>query len=457
MALRPPDYGDKNPSDQDDTVPGSPVTGYSEMDSEIQSAEGKPRTPATRNQIAPDPGVDPIAPTPPRTWFALILEEVDPSEPEYLTAIPELQQWWVLRQDGKRVAAYVVYNGHYEEYRPGYDVIIRKDQANDDGITNWIIIGKMRPQELPVVDAAKTVNSGYFTGPFFVVFNSTQLEIPIDDTFGGYEEVIHNTFDSSQIGVFHGVGEALYHIEFTVNIQCGNATEMDQIWTQAGCWQPSTLIGNGFPIKTPKIWFHSQNGFRVQYDPSDCTVGVSLGSTVSDSVLNQRSTWPNNTPHWTDSPYFGGNVTVGSKGGTKWVKIGTPSVFAWLTHGNGRLKFRFPPSAPAVTPSFLMGTASNGLCVQTNWMPAGGQGTISARGCNHSGYTYCYITVDEEDQYCAIPTYPCQTWKVCNGLIVSGPGITSNPFGTPCETAGQDLGTCPDGTEFIDDPCGYVN
>lgn len=482
MVDRSRDFGDQFPSDQDDTPPPDPTAGFQEVDYEIESLIGHDIGVPWSSAIAPDPGIEPTDEDIVRTWFALILEKVDPLSSDYSDTYP-VDQYWVLRQDGKRVHAYNVTEELGEYYKTGDDVIIRKDSAgphNDEAIYGWIIIGKEQPRESALLDLTLSDDTPCTSNPFIIPFDTIVSQLPPDDNevFGTKQDV---TLEDEGIVKVYCEGEALFHIEFTVTIAfCNPVTEgLDRISVESGCWYNAELFDVGKGISTPKIWFAKQNGFKVLWDKRDCTANVSIGTDAfPDAVLNQQFPEPLGMAFWTDSPRFGGDVSIGTQRGTAYAKIGNQSQYAWLTHGGGKIKFRFPKSSPAATPAFLMGAARKGECVQSSWMDVGGTGKIQALSCVVSHWEYCYIDCTQQQflteeggqllfednvtfesesysyQYCAIPYYECYEWTVCNGLVVSGPGIEPNPFGSPCDFYPKETpATCPGTQELNDDAC----
>lgn len=444
--MRPKDYGDQYPSDSGDTPPVDPTEGFSEYDYTIESPEDKEIETDLPSDIAPDPGVEQQYEPPVRTYFAVILKLIDPREPEYLLNASEIQ-YWCLRQDGKRVAAYVPLIDTYERYDIGDDVLIRMDSEHPwdgDGVQHWIIISKAEPLELPVMDVTLSSDTRCLKSAFIIPFDTIHEKTAEDEVFGDPFELILRGPGRVVVGKSH---EALYHIEFSVALQNCDPSGKEVVDLEIKC---GSFAYGALKARTTTLMFNRQNGFRLFQDPDDeCKYGVMLKSSCENSILNQQKT--GGPAHWTDSPKLAGSISVATKG-VGYVKIGTDKGYVWLTHGGGQLKFKFPPGAPPATPAFLVAVAATGECVQTDWMHVGGTGKIKAKGCEHSGYTYCYI----DSQYCAIPEYPCQEWVVCNGLVVSGPGIKDNYGGSPCSTKATGAASCPSDYECKDDPCEYL-
>lgn len=459
----PRDYGDQYPSDQDDQPPGDPTSGYQETDYDVTGVRRSSHQAPFLSPIAPDPSPEPVYERGIRTWFAILLERIEYGDPNFVEAYP-VDQYWVLRQDGKRVAAYNATEETISEYfKTGDDVVIRKDNNgphDDEAIFGWIIVGKEQPREYPVLDLALSSDTNCTAYSFIIPYSQTVEQLPPDheNAFGTYQDITLKKAGEVKVECD---GEALFHIEFSATITLCNPTSdgLDRIIVQHGCWYNAQLSYVG-AISTPKLWFALQNGFKVLWDPRDCTANVSIGSyKAPDMILNQQYPEPYGMAFWTQDPRFGGDVYIGTQRGTGYAKIGNPFQYVWLTHGGRgkKLKFRFPAGPPSSTPAFLMAASSKGECVQTAWMATGGTGTIRALGCEVY-WEYCYIYADDQQsyQYCAIPTYECQEWKVCQGLVVSGQGIDSNPFDDPCEFFGSQWPAhCPTNQKVDDDPCQF--
>lgn len=455
--VRPQDYGDRFPGDGDDTAPANPTDGYTEVDYDISSLKGKEIVAGNPPNLVPNPDVDFNRGENIRVFAAIVMEEVDPADPAFLPNSPTAQRW-CLRQDGKRVAAYALTLENYERFKTGDDVILRSDNQQEwdsDANNHWIMIGKSRPTELPVLDVYLSADAGPFNNVFTVPFDAIKEQLPIDDTFGGFNEL---AFTPPSVTVKRD-GQSLYHLEFSVTLEHVDAVEQANIpFAQKGCFVENDLDGtsDGAELVARKMWFSGQNGFRVLWDPDDCSANITLGSqTCRDSVLNQRQVRKFEPALWTDSPRFGGSVWIAKNRATGYAKIGNRENYVWLTHGFGRLKFRFPANGPLTKPSFLVAIAGKDECVQTGWMPIGGKGEIKAQSTIVDHYDYCYIYIEGADpQFCARPVYQEYTWTVCQGLIVSGPGILPNGE-SPCNLQASEYGTveCPDDYECNDNPC----
>jgi hypothetical protein len=292
------------------------------------------------------------------------------------------------------------------------------------------------------------------TVPFNVDYNFINTEGPVDDLF--LEKQERKDFTSKMDGSVEITGEGEFLIEVDWGVTLGTtddpAETISAIYTQTGCWRFQELEDATRAakwIKSPKIWFNEQNGFRLQYDPEDCTANISLYSEKEDTILNQQYPElsvgvkdPNVWPYWTDEPKIGNSIQIGTQVHQGWVKIGSEQEHVWLSKGGfgGRLKLKFPSGPPCGSDpetvstiqsfsGFLYAQAVFGECVQLGWRRPGKTGSFKVLSCDIDHYDYCYTYVPgEEVQYCPEPVHACYTLEFQNGLFIgSGSQFDKNP------------------------------
>ncbi len=380
MPIRPNDYGDQFPSDQGDTSPSNPASNFSEVDYNAKKTNQSSGSTVRPNQILyPDQRVSDAA-EPPRVDFTGVLLRKQTAEGVH----PSI--WTCIRQDGKYGTAqlYGDEGGVYQNYRAGDQVSLHGGQESN----TWWIVAAPRNNKQPVLElklAAGTSTNLEKIIPFSTIVTdfATQDQSIVKDPAGS-GGVIVNTDIS-----------AMYDIEFQVTVT--NVSSADSQLMQVG-QHCKTTTGN-FPTeaKGTKLLFDNNSGFFVSKYDDDCKVYIGIKGKTDDQILWQP---PTGTARWTSNPRCGGTLSVGTKTGNGWIKIGGESG-VWLGNGAANVKYRFPDEAPREGDVLAIGAVS-GSCVQLYHRGYGGTGNISVYDCN-SG---------------------CNTYVFERGLLISGPGIT---------------------------------
>lgn len=371
MSIRPPDYGDQFPSDIDDTTPESPTTNYAEQDYDVLSGDGASSPPSPLNEFVPGDADEEIPPVPKTVYTGIIIQRANAVDP------PE---YWVLRQDGALGTARALYVTEFEEYRQGDGVSLIEDEAPDA----WIIIGGADEDELCVVRYERLSNQVISSdGDTDIVWNDQRIRLPIDNTFGGRDDI-----KLKDGGVEFEIGrDCVVDVEVQIIVEYDNAKEAEPSDYAVGCVPTSglTTAGSDVPVTSPRLNFSKQQGFKIEKH-TNCQAWVSIDSPLTDAVLNDQGA----EPFWTTCPKFGASLSIGTQVDYPWLKIKN----FWL-RGLGNYKLNFPNAVPPSEGAVLEVYDISGNCVSLMWRAQ------NLTGAYTGAYTaYCY------ESYCA--TYePC--------------------------------------------------
>lgn len=402
----PKDYGDPYPSDIGDVPPINPTTGFSETNFKLNTASitGKSakmrRSPTQEN---PDLGHRDIQ-KPPRTTYTGII----------VAKTPDRNAWVVLRQDGKRIVAYIrAADGVYDNLRPGEHVTLGVGQL---GKNQWLITGSPRRDELSTITVYNTEEQGP---------SNTLIRVNLD----AIEKQTGETTIFNQVagGVEVNKREwGLFEIHWKVTTVCVNPDDFKApVRVEAKCdlSEPTKYS----LITSESIIFNRDSGFNLsRFVEDDGTIKAMISMAVRSPYMMPFSDEGDGNITWTNAPIVGHSIEAGRKVPQGWVKItSNGGGYIWLGHGNAKLKMRFPDTFP-FTGSHLVVSGESGECVQTKWSNPGGNG---------------YITI-----YCCYDGELIGRWKVEDGLIVSGPGIipTSSQDGVPvtCNVVPSQIWSC---------------
>jgi len=378
----PKDFGDPHPSDIGDVPPINPTENFDEVDYSIQSI-GKtvPRT--RRNPQLVKPSGEKI-PDIIRDTFSGIITVLGDK-----TILP--RHFTVLTQNMRRVEA--IAGGHedfYSDLRIGDSVVITRGELPD----TWILSGSPRNDELPTIILRTTGASGnnVIAVPFTLLESQTG-----DDT------ILLQNGNGIKIG---GVAGQEFQIQvlLDITIECTNSNAQagpPPVTAQAACLD-SNVFGPSLSLKYPfkSIRFDKALGFKV-FQPSPELAEVTISGKNTFYSLYQPG--GGGTAVWTNWPIIANALTVGAMAPQAWLILqNSAGIHVWLGTGNKNLKYVFPDNEPK-TGSHLILEAVQGEGVKLKHSAIGGKGTMSVYGCD----------------------YTCKEFKVEDGLIISGPGISA--------------------------------
>lgn len=412
------DYGDPYPSDIGDVAPINPTTGFAETNYKLNSqgiVQGaQPKMRRSPTQENPDLGHRDIQ-KPGRIVFTGII----------VSKTPNRNAWIILRQDGKRGIAYIRgADGVYDNLRPGEHVSMCQGPL---GSNQWLITGSPRRDELATI----SIYNSEEQGP-----SNTLIRVALDEIEKQTGEV--GIFTKLAGGIKVNKHEwGLYEIHWKVTVVCVNPDEADVLTVARECLPltggPKTEVGADRIVVDRRAGLDLYS--RVDGDENESTRNAIITIQVPPpyySVQTPADVFENpaaNTqdpPLWTNGVILGHSIEVGRQVPQGWVKIvSNGGGYAWLGHGNAKIKMRLPDTFPFVG-SHLVVSGESGECVQTKWTNPGGNG---------------YITI-----YCCYDDTLIGRWKVEDGLIISGPGIipTSSQDGVPvtCNHVPRKIWSC---------------
>ena len=379
MTANPEDYGDSKPSDLDDVPPqnrGGLLEEHAyRINKRIESKLVKPRQPALVN---PDLQQQ-VEKLDVRTSFmAVILSRTRKGE------------YVVLRQDGKRGTAFTRGDDAiYDALSPGEYVSLENGTIPD----TYYITGDARHLELDTLVLYNTEIIGPTNTSKKITVDAVELETGGTlEAFNGGFRVLQDTFALYEISYSFSVEQTdNYEADGLASITIGNDCGSDSVYLEAP--RPFT----GFRAD-------QNSGLKVRHSVDDrCNAYLAIDVQKDNYV--PTTTLLGDTV-WSDVGHIGNSLKVGMDVPRGWLHIGRAFSKVSLAAGNKELKVIFPNNSP-VNGSHLfaegIGTHPFGECVQLRWTKAGGNGVIQAYNC----YSQCV------------------QWVVENGLIISGPGITS--------------------------------
>lgn len=402
--LKPKDFGDPHPSDIGDVPPVDPTDNFEEVDYAIAAIE------AFKNKLNAFPDVTKPKsrelPDHKRDTFSGVITALGPKDKLPRTVI-------VLCQNLKRVTA--VAAGHediYSDLRIGDSVHVTAGELAN----TWILTGSPRTDELPLIALRTQGGIGNNVIPIIFDIVDYQTGDPTILVSGGAGTVIGGTKDQ----------EFLIQILCEVTVECLDpSTAVPSATAQASCLV-SNVTAAALPVKYPfkNLRFDKNLGFKVYPSNIDQTAEVTISGENSFYMLYQPS--GGGVAVWTNWPVIASALSVGLSDPQAWLILeNNAGVHVWLGTGNQNLKYVFPDNAPNVG-SHLMIEAVQGEGVKLKHSAVGGRGTMSVYNC----YSQCV------------------QFRVEDGLIVSGPGISVPSAGDGTNVAIQppmrrDYKPCP--------------
>lgn len=177
--LRPNDYGDQYPSDQDDVAPGNPTDAYAELDYVVNPLTPKVRPPAVLETFTPDANIEEINPLKRNVKTGIIVEPG-------LKSTPDNPTFMVIHQDGDYTECICLENVDGEIYSCGDVVTLVESDASQGSVTDhtvWVINGPGRGEEQPVIVMKRTADAVVADGQN-IDFVTEVEKLPIDNAFG---------------------------------------------------------------------------------------------------------------------------------------------------------------------------------------------------------------------------------------------------------------------------------
>lgn len=493
---RPNDYGDQFPSDLNDQPPSDPTEGFQEIDYDPSAFQSKGRKPQTNRNFVPDSGQETPAPITRSALYGVLLANVTGlpdakgvKRPDY----PEI--WQVLRQDGKIIEAFTTNTYKYEKRRAGDEVTLLRGTTD----TEWTFVNRAHPREMQSIDVWNSAAARGNSTTFKVTLDKIKDQVPQTDIYSDKDP------DHQKLKLKNGGVQVLeettawYEINFNATVQLEKAGSESVAPSthvyQSGCWKPNDLVDAtalGKWINTAKLYFHANSGFRLYWDPSDCTANVGIYSGLQDSILNQQYKETqsgldrNQFACWTNAPKLGGSVYVGTQEAFGWVKIGRAAPnedqapFVWHTHsGWGKLRVKWPGEGPRNTnPNYTQSVAVGsvlsvragfvsdkfGDCIELGWTKPGiNCKELQVQSCEIEKWEYCYIYTycceeDEQgnktpvvlegyEQTCARPVHKCLTLEIKDGMITKADCDEKRPAAP--------IAACGNSPPKFFDPCGH--
>lgn len=382
---RPLDYGDQNPSDIGDVPPVSRIGGFSESEFSVVNPS---KTVSTRAR--PPRQANPNAQEAKKTdlhlqdaYTGVLIQRVD------------AETWIVLRQDGFRVTAKTSgdYNV-YQEYKIGETCSLTRGPgaSNSTSGQSWFMSADSKNKELSSMQVTNTGDISFKA--------TTTVDMARIITQSG------SLIESDGSGLVVKADKAgLYQIHYKITALCTDPDddsadiEKFRVQVSAGCF--GVFSGTSKILTPARIDFRRNVGFRVGDDAINGVAQVTLN--ISESEYAPQSPLGGDDVIWTDEPHYGNSLVVGSKVSQGWIKIRcTGESHLWLGHGDKSLKLRFPNKDPVFAGHLVANGLGGAGCTQLKWSKAGGKGEM-AIVCS----------------YCSLD----KTWKVEDGLVISGPGI----------------------------------
>ena len=446
--VRPQDWGDQKPSDLDDTPPVSPTVERTEHSYSIDPPRPESQPTDRTKDFSPDPNIANIPEQPRRVYTGIVVKHVNSKDD-----FP--RKYWILREDGATGYARLLKQDLYTDILIGNEVNIVQAPEED----GWVITGNSRPFELPQMMLELVTTT--FASETTLIPLTIKEAYPIDDTFGV------DTFETIKLlapGVIEVTKDAVFDIHYCVDVEnafpdvpiydLGIAvTCPDNYLTQQSEEEPC--------VKLPLIEFNKQNGFDLRTDESKCSAFISLKSDCQDSILNQQGAYPGEDAFWTQSPYIGGHLTIGTKT-DGWLRWGSKNGSA--IKGRGSLKTMLPPAPPTTSCDFLVADGKGEDCVSLGWRQPGGTGviqtlevlewqyqtkTVTVTVSDASG-GYCYCDVEAEVEV-PVPIFKTCSYTVSHGLVIDD--TCDHIEETTCDNAIQ----CYQPRACISDPCDYLD
>lgn len=411
MTARPLDYGDQNPSDIGDTPPVSRAQGFSEADYQVSSSlrqrstRARPRYPLRANPNAKEAKKEDI--TPQDAFTVLLIKDLGN------------RQWRCLRHDGKiQVAQVVGVDGVYDELKVGeYATMTRGPDAS-----KWLLSGDNRHNELSVMQVTNNGDISFSKGDTKKVEMNEVITTTGSDT------------ESSDGGIkVKKTDKALYRIAIKITAKCQNPDPINDdddpaavshLRVRAACFGGNITTEHKLTEKPKVMNFKRNVGFVMEYEPISKESRISIN--VPETEFIPQTPAGGADIVWTDTPKIANSIEVGTKQGQGWVKIVCQAdAHLWLGHGDIPLKLRFPNKAPSFGSHLMISGMGGAGCTQLKWSKGGGRGEIKI---------YC--------SYCDLD----KTWKVEDGLVISGPDISapSPSDGEPaiCNSVDRRVWTC---------------
>lgn len=389
MTVRPRDYGDSNPSDIGDVPPLRRASGFTEADYQIENAANANRGFRMRYGLKANRATDTQQQANPvRDGFnAIIVKRISNNK------------YKVLRQDGRTLEAQTYEDeSKYDGLREGDLCVLQRGS----GPNVWYIQCNTKNKQLSAwtVTNSDVINKDE-TG-------NIDLNLVVADIGKFVED------DGVGLIVTDGPNLAVYHVSWSVNAECVNPTDPDDdpdsrtsIWVDASC-QPEPGKQSG-TVPAKAISFRRNVGFLMGWESTQEEAIITLNVGETDYV--PQSPAGGGDVVWTNEPQISGAIKVGTQEPQGWVKIvSNGGGEVWLGHGSQTAKIKFPNNNPSESSHLVIGGKS-GDCVQLKWTKQPGRGDMIVN-CS-----YCDLDLK---------------WKVEDGLIISGPGISPQ---SPSEAA----------------------
>lgn len=452
---RPEDWGDQFPSDLDDEPPVSPTTQRTEHSYSIDPVREEAKPKDELKDFSPDPNIRQVPDAPRHVYSGTVMAHVNNKD-----AFP--RKYWVMREDGALGTARVAKQDLYSDIKVGDEVSIIQAPEEE----GWIIIGNVRPFELPQM--ILEIGGDVLTTQKILIPYIVKEEYPIDDSFGV------DTFETIKFispGTVQVTHDAVYEIQFALTVEHYiSDNPIYYIDVEAVCPDGSYSACDVGTIVAPKIEFNKQNGFCVRQEYNNCTAFVELNCGVEDTILNKQKL--NQDPFWTQSPRFGGHLTIGTQHQPSWLRWKDkdgPGIMA-----RGKLRTMLPPQPPGSSCDFLVADAKGDDIVSLSWLKPGGNGTIKTLELVEWQYNDTTVdvssslSIDGYECYCdlsgeitaevsiPVPVFRQCSYVVKRGLIISG-GDPDGGCSYITPTICDDPTYLASATAEACDPCNYLS